>query len=93
MARPKRNWIQEERRNTLGHWVALCPGCGYTQRYFEDSEADLPASCPQCQGPLRRRCPSCDARFASAFQITCEDCGAEVRPNTLFGVPIRKAGR
>jgi ribosomal protein S27E len=89
----KRNWIQEERRNTLGHWVAFCPGCGFTQRYFEDSEADILEACPQCASSLRRRCPACDARFASAFLVECEQCGAEVRPRELFGGPIRKAGK
>ena len=34
MAR-KRSWLQEERRRTLGDWVALCLGCGHVQRYFE----------------------------------------------------------
>jgi len=52
MARPKRNWIQEERRNTLGHWVALCVSCGHTQRYFEESEGELPPTCPQCGQPM-----------------------------------------
>ena len=27
--KPKRNWIQEERRRTLGDWVAFCPSCGH----------------------------------------------------------------
>jgi predicted nucleic acid-binding Zn ribbon protein len=89
----KRNWIQEERRNTLGHWVAFCPGCGFTQRYFEDSEGEVRTDCPQCTALLRRRCPSCDARFPSAFLVDCEQCGAEVRPRVLFGSPIRRAGK
>ena len=42
MARPKRNWIQEERRKTLGDWVAFCLGCGHTQRYFLEGESELP---------------------------------------------------
>jgi ribosomal protein S27E len=93
VARPKRNWIQEERRNTLGHWVALCVSCGHTQRYFEESEGELPASCPQCGGVLRSRCPVCEARFASAFQIECEECGEGIRPPRLFGGAIRKPGK
>ena len=93
MARPRRNWIQEERRNTLGHWVALCAGCGHTQRYFEESEGEVPADCPLCGAALRRRCPACDARFASAFQVECEECGAGIRPPELFGSAIRKPGR
>ena len=91
--KPRRNWIQEERRKTLGDWVAICLRCGYVQRYFEEFEAELPAACPQCAGELRRRCPECAARFPSAFQVECEGCGAEVRPNALFGGAIRKPGR
>jgi hypothetical protein len=89
----KRNWIQEERRKTLGDWVAFCLGCGFTLRYFEEFEAKLPAECLQCAGELRSRCPACRARIPSAFAVECEECGAEVRPSELFGVPIRKAGR
>lgn len=88
--KPKRNWIQEERRRTLGDWVAFCLACGHVQRYFEQDEAALPAACPFCSGEMRHRCPSCSARLPSAFQVECEDCGAELRPNELFGVPIRK---
>lgn len=91
--RPRRNWIQEERRRTLGDWVAFCTTCGHTLRYFEESEEELPKECPHCGEQLRSRCPACDARFPSAFQVACEDCGAEVRPAELFGGPIRKAGR
>jgi len=93
VTRPKRNWIQEERRNTLGHWVSLCVACGHTQRYFEESEGELPSTCPQCGAALRSRCPRCDARFASAFQVECEECGTEIRPPDLFGGAIRKPGR
>jgi ribosomal protein S27E len=93
MTAPRRNWIQEERRRTLGDWVAFCLGCGHTQRYFEESELDLPERCPQCGDALRRRCPSCNARLPSAFLVECEECGAEVRPRELFGGPIRRAGR
>jgi rRNA maturation endonuclease Nob1 len=91
--KPRRNWIQEERRKTLGDWVAFCVGCGFTLRYFEESEAELPPACPSCDGELRRRCPSCGARFPSAFLVECEECGTAVRPAELFGGPIRKAGR
>ena len=93
MARARRSWIQEERRRTLGDWVAFCLACGFTLRYFDENEAELPAACPQCAAELRRRCPACGARFPSAFQVECEECGAEVRPRELFGTPIRKAGR
>jgi rRNA maturation endonuclease Nob1 len=89
----KRSWIQEERRRTLGDWAAFCVGCGFVQRYFEDSEAEVPAGCPQCGGELRRRCPRCGARIPSAFSVECEECGAPVRAADLFGVRIRKPGR
>jgi predicted RNA-binding Zn-ribbon protein involved in translation (DUF1610 family) len=91
--KPKRNWIQEERRQTLGDWVAFCLACGHTVRYFAESEAELPSTCPTCDGEMLHRCPACKAQFPSAFQIECEECGAELRPNELFGVPIRRPDR
>ncbi len=87
------DWLREERRKTLGDWVAFCLACGFTQRYFEDSEGELPDECPQCAGETRWRCPACAARFSSAFSVTCEACGGELRPPEQFGVRIRKAGR
>ena len=87
----KRNWIQEERRKTLGDWVAFCLQCGFVQRYFEDFANEVPAGCPQCGGELRSRCPACDARIASAFAVECEDCGGELRPAEQFGTRIRKS--
>ena len=89
----KRNWIQEERRAALGDWVAFCLRCGFTQRYFLEYEDTLQAECPQCEGEMRHRCPACEAPIASAFAVECEECGAEVRPNELFGSPIRKPGK
>jgi ribosomal protein S27E len=92
MARP-RTWIQEERRKTLGDWIAFCPGCGHVQRYFEELEAGLTADCPQCDEQLRSRCQACGARIASAFAIECEDCGEALRPDEHFGSRIRRYGR
>jgi ribosomal protein S27E len=89
----RRNWIQEERRRTLGDWVAFCPGCGHVVRYFEELESERPVACPQCATPLVARCPSCDARLPSAFQVECEECGALLRPNDHLGVRIRREGR
>jgi predicted RNA-binding Zn-ribbon protein involved in translation (DUF1610 family) len=93
MPKAKRNWIQEERRRTLGDWVAFCPACGHVVRYFEDLEHLRPAQCPQCAAELVARCPACAARLPSAFQVECEECGASLRENELFGGPIRRAGR
>jgi hypothetical protein len=87
------DWLRQERRKTLGDWVAVCLGCGFAQRYFDEWEGELPRECPQCTGEIRSRCPSCDARFSSAFAVECEGCGAELRPPRLFGVAIRKPGR
>jgi predicted nucleic acid-binding Zn ribbon protein len=91
--RAKRNWIQEERRKTLGDWVAFCLTCGHTQRYFLELEEELDERCPQCGGELRHRCPSCGAPIASAFAVECEECGAAVRPPEVLGVRIRKPGK
>lgn len=92
-SKPKRNWIQEERRKTLGDWAAFCLECGHVQRYFLEFEAELPEACPQCAGELRHRCPACSARIPSAFAVRCEECDAEIRPQELFGSAIRRPGR
>jgi hypothetical protein len=84
------DWLREERRKVLGDWVAVCLGCGFAQRYFEDCEDELPDTCPQCGGEIRSRCPACDSPFASAFAVECEECGGELRPAALFGTRIRR---
>jgi predicted RNA-binding Zn-ribbon protein involved in translation (DUF1610 family) len=86
------DWLREERRKVLGDWVAVCVSCGHAQRYFDESEGELPRACPQCGGELRARCPECGARFSSAFAVECESCGGELRPRRLFGTEIRKSG-
>jgi hypothetical protein len=86
-------WLREERRKTLGDWVAICVGCGHAQRYFDESEQELPAACPQCTSELRTRCPTCNARFSSVFAVECEVCKAPLRPGEQFGVPIRKSAK
>jgi predicted nucleic acid-binding Zn ribbon protein len=86
-----RNWLQEERRKTLGDWVAFCLACGFVQRYFEEFLDRLPVECPQCGGEIRSECPSCGARFSSAFAVECEACGGELRPPEQFGVRIRRS--
>jgi predicted RNA-binding Zn-ribbon protein involved in translation (DUF1610 family) len=84
------DWLRQERRRTLGDWVAFCLACGHVQRYFAEDEAALPSACPSCGGELRARCPSCSAQIASAFAVACEECGGELRPDEAFGVRIRK---
>jgi predicted nucleic acid-binding Zn ribbon protein len=87
------DWLREERRKTLGDWVAFCLECGHVQRYFAELEAELPSTCPGCGGELRSRCPACAARIPNAFAVGCEECEAELRPAEAFGVPIRKPAR
>jgi hypothetical protein len=87
------DWLREERRKTLGDWVAFCLRCGHAQRYFEASERELPASCPTCGGEMRSHCEACGARFSSVFAVACEACGAALRQGDAFGGPIRKQGR
>ena len=84
------DWLREERRKTLGDWVAFCLDCGYAQRYFDEWEQDIPTRCPACEGEIRSRCPECNARFSSAFAVDCEACGTALRPNQLFGGNIHK---
>jgi predicted RNA-binding Zn-ribbon protein involved in translation (DUF1610 family) len=85
------DWLREERRNVLGHWAAVCLGCGAARRWFEEFEHEVPAECPQCGGEMLHRCPACAAPFSSAFAVECERCGERLRGPALFGVQIRRA--
>jgi hypothetical protein len=88
------DWLREERRKTLGDWVAFCLACGHAQRYFTDREEEtVPSACPQCGGELRSRCPECSGRISSMFAVECEECGGALRPAQAFGSPIRKPGK
>jgi predicted RNA-binding Zn-ribbon protein involved in translation (DUF1610 family) len=87
------DWLREERRKTLGDWVAFCLSCGHAQRYFEENASELPRACPTCGGEMRSRCPECGARFSSVFAVECEACGAALRPAEAFGSAIRRPGR
>jgi rRNA maturation endonuclease Nob1 len=87
------DWLRQERRKVLGDWVAFCLGCGAARRWFEDFEAEVPDTCPQCGGELLRRCKACGAPFSSIAVVDCEECGAPVRSNELFGSKIRRAPR
>jgi predicted RNA-binding Zn-ribbon protein involved in translation (DUF1610 family) len=84
------DWLREERRHVLGHWVAVCVDCGAARRWFEELEAEVPERCPQCGGELLRRCRSCDAPFSSFAAVECEQCGEPLRPDELFGAKIRR---
>ena len=84
------DWLREERRKTLGDWVAFCRRCGFAVRYVDEGESELPGACPQCGGEIRSRCPVCGARFSSAFAVQCEACDGMLRPAELLGMPIRK---
>ena len=87
------DWLREERRKVLGDWVAVCLLCGAAQRWFEEFEAELLEACPSCGGELLHRCKACGAAFSSIAAVDCEECGAALRPATLFGSPIRREKR
>ena len=84
------DWLREERRKTLGDWVAFCLACGHAQRYFQEWARELPRECPQCGGAIRSRCPACGARFSSVFAVECEECGTALRPGKALGARIRR---
>jgi hypothetical protein len=85
------DWLKEERRKVLGHCAAVCLRCGAARRWFDEFESEVPDNCPECGGRMLRRCPSCDAPFASVFAVDCELCGKPLRPAALFGAPIRRS--
>jgi DNA-directed RNA polymerase subunit RPC12/RpoP len=84
------DWLRQERRKVLGDWVAFCLGCGAARRWFDEFEAKLPETCPQCGGEVLRRCKACGAPFSSIAVVDCEECGEAVRPDELFGSKIRR---
>lgn len=87
------DWLREERRKTLGDWVAVCAGCGHGQRYFADTEADEERTCPTCNEVMVTRCPGCRTRISSMFAVTCEACETAIRPAEQFGTVIRRTKR
>ena len=91
--KPKRNWIQEERRKTLGDYTCFCLGVRLGLALLPRTRGRAAAACPHCGGETRHRCPECAAPFPSAFAIECEECGAAIRPSEVLGVRIRKPGR
>ena len=84
------DWLREERRKVLGDWVAVCLACGAAQRWFEEFETELPGECPSCGGELLHRCKACNAPFSTIAVVDCEECGAPVRSDELFGSPVRR---
>ena len=86
------DWLREERRNVLGHWVSFCLDCGAARRWFVEFEDELPQTC-HCGGRMLRRCPACSAPFASTFAVDCEECGQALRDPELLGMRIRKPGK
>ncbi len=93
MAKPKRNWIQEERRKTLGDWVAFCLGAGTRSATSSRARVSCPRRVRSAEASFGTAVPSCAAPIPSAFAVECEECGAEVRRPELFGTAIRKPGR
>ena len=92
--RPRRNWIQEERRKTLGDWVAFCVDCGFTLRYFVELEAEIPAACPGCTGEMQAPLPGRVGRGSprrswSSARSAARRCGRR----SSSAAPIRKPGR
>jgi predicted RNA-binding Zn-ribbon protein involved in translation (DUF1610 family) len=50
----------------------------------------LPERCPDCGGEVITACAGCGAGIFSLMALTCAECGAELRPATMFGVDIRR---
>jgi predicted RNA-binding Zn-ribbon protein involved in translation (DUF1610 family) len=84
------DWLRDERRKVLGDWAAFCVDCGAVRRWFEPFEDEVGDECAQCGGTMLRRCPICNAPFASAFAVDCEGCGVQLRDPELFGTRIRR---
>ena len=79
-----------DRSRELGDCCGFCLSCGWGRRFMTGSAASVPAECPDCGGSVITACPDCGAPIASLMALTCRDCGAELRPPTLFGGDIRR---
>lgn len=79
-----------DRSRALGDSCGFCLRCGWGRRFMAPNANALPEACPDCGGEVITACPGCGAGIFSLMALTCADCGAELRPATLFGVDIRR---
>jgi len=86
----KNREMGSERNRELGDRCGFCLRCGWGRRFMGANAATLPAECPDCGGEVLTACKSCGAGIGSLMALTCAECGAELRPERLFGVDIRR---
>ena len=79
-----------DRSRELGDCCGFCLGCGWGRRFMAGNAAGVPERCPDCGGRVITACPDCGEPIASLMAVTCRGCGAELRPDTLFGTAIRR---
>jgi predicted amidophosphoribosyltransferase len=74
----------------LGDRCAICPRCGFGQRYLDGVTSPRDEPCPDCGELLVTHCQSCGAAVESIMQVDCRACGTPLRPATAFGGAIRR---
>jgi predicted amidophosphoribosyltransferase len=78
------------RSRILGDRCALCPRCGFVQRYLDGVTAPAGEACPDCGATLLVDCAACGAPIESAMQVDCRSCGTPLRDPELWGGVIRR---
>ncbi len=81
------DWLREERRKTLGDWVAFCLGCGHVQRYFAEDEEALEAF--QTLAKLEGIIPALESAHAVAHAIKL---AREMKPERIVIVNLSGRG-
>ena len=82
---------RDPRKNRiLGDRCAICPRCGYAQRYLVGVTTPAGAVCPDCGSVLLVACGACGETIESAMQVSCRACGEPLRAAELFGTTIRR---
>ena len=82
--------VRDNKNRILGDRCAVCPTCGFAQRYMIGHSEVGRETCPDCGSRLIVDCPDCGETIASVMQVDCRRCGTRLRPAELFGTPIRR---
>jgi predicted amidophosphoribosyltransferase len=82
--------MRDNKNRILGDRCAICPTCGFAQRYMEGHSEVREPACPDCGSDLLVGCSACGETIASVMQVNCRACGEPLRAPELFGGPIRR---
>ncbi len=82
--------MEHDRSRELGDCCGFCLRCGWGRRFMSGNPETVPETCPDCGGRVIAACPECGREIRSLMALTCAGCGAQLRPDELFGGAIRR---